>query len=129
MIVVNFFKEVNDRFGHHHGDAALRLVANTLKDCSVRGEIVARWGGDEFVMVCPYADEKLVEKLIRLHKEKLAAYSPPLIGPTLSVSVGSACFPEDGGDLDALVRKADKRMYEGKASTKRTPAGADFKQA
>jgi hypothetical protein len=66
--------------------------------------------------------------LIRHHKEKLLACSRP-IGPALSVSVGSACFPEDGGDLATLMQTADKRMYEGKPLNKRMPAGADAKQA
>ncbi|MFC5652828.1 GGDEF domain-containing protein [Paenibacillus solisilvae] len=128
LLDVNDFKEVNDRFGHAQGDAALRMIAETLKACSIKGEIVGRWGGDEFIMICPYADDKGIEKLAaHIHDQllKLSLHA----GMRLSVSLGSSVFPEDGTQLIQLVQSADKRMYADKLVTKRRPVEPEVKQA
>ncbi|BBH21801.1 hypothetical protein Back11_31460 [Paenibacillus baekrokdamisoli] len=128
LIDVNDFKEVNDRFGHARGDMALKLISQTLKDCSTKGEIVARWGGDEFIMICPYADDKSIDKLsAQLHEQllKLSQQS----GLLLSVSLGSAVCPVEGSKLTQLVQTADKRMYAHKVITKRIAAEPEIKQA
>ncbi|MBW7476773.1 GGDEF domain-containing protein [Paenibacillus oenotherae] len=113
MIDVNDFKDVNDRFGHEQGDRALKLIAQSLAACSLKGEIVARWGGDEFVIVCPYGDDKGIDAWIREQHQHLLRLTQRM-GFNLSVSVGSACYPEHGSDLFQLVRSADKKMYANK---------------
>lgn len=110
MIDVNDFKDVNDRFGHDHGDTVLKLIAQSLKACSHRGEIAARWGGDEFIVICPYSDEKQIQAWIKEYHEQLQQLTGRM-GLKLSVSVGSACYPEHGSDLLHLIRYADKKMY------------------
>lgn len=113
MMDVNDFKEVNDRFGHLKGDSALALIAETLRSCSDRGEIAGRWGGDEFIMICPYADEKGLDRITKRIQDQLLALSRR-VGLRLSVSVGHAVFPEQGKDLSQLMRVADKKMYADK---------------
>ena len=128
LLDVNDFKEVNDRFGHFQGDIALRMISQTLKECSVKGEIVGRWGGDEFIMICPYADDKGIEKLSSHLHEQLLKLSQRT-GMHLSVSLGCSVFPEDGTQLSQLVQSADKRMYMDKKLTKRRLAEPEAKQA
>ncbi|QYR20570.1 GGDEF domain-containing protein [Paenibacillus sp. sptzw28] len=128
ILDVNDFKEVNDRFGHEQGDQALRLVSETLQICAQRGEISGRWGGDEFIMICPYADDRLLEKLLQQLQEKLLRLSV-ITGFGLSVSVGSASFPEQGNQLSELAHTADKRMYADKKSRKMKHAEPGMMQA
>ncbi|NBC69854.1 GGDEF domain-containing protein [Paenibacillus sacheonensis] len=113
MLDVNDFKEVNDRFGHHQGDTALALIADTLRSCSERGEFVGRWGGDEFILICPYADDKGIERITKRIHEQLLGISRR-IGLRLSVSIGYAVFPDQGKDLSQLTYTADKNMYADK---------------
>lgn len=113
MLDVNDFKEVNDRFGHNQGDTALAAIAEVLRQCGDRGEIIGRWGGDEFIIICPYADEKHVERLLNQIHEQLQSISLQT-GIRLSVSAGHAAYPEQGTDLCQLTQNADKRMYADK---------------
>lgn len=113
MLDVNDFKEVNDRFGHQQGDSVLALIAETLRSCSDRGEIVGRWGGDEFILICPYADDKGMDRITKRIHDQLLGVSRR-IGLRLSVSVGNSIFPDQGKDLNQLTNVADKKMYADK---------------
>lgn len=117
MLDVNDFKEVNDRFGHQQGDIALALIAETLREVSDRGEIIGRWGGDEFILICPYADDKGVERLSKRIQDQLLGVSMR-VGLRLSVSIGTAIFPDQGKDLIQLMAIADKKMYSDKFTRK-----------
>ncbi|MFC4811441.1 GGDEF domain-containing protein [Paenibacillus sp. GCM10023250] len=117
LLDVNDFKDVNDRFGHQQGDSALALIAETLRHCAERGEFVGRWGGDEFILICPYADDKAIERITKRIHDQLLAVSRR-IGLRLSVSVGCAVFPDHGKDLRQLTHGADKRMYADKYASK-----------
>jgi diguanylate cyclase (GGDEF)-like protein/PAS domain S-box-containing protein len=120
MLDLDGFKAVNDRFGHAAGDAALREVAGRLRS-SVRGrDMVARTGGDEFVVVLADLgnDENAAhEAALRME----AAFSEPLdldgTQVQLRAAVGVACFPSDGSDLDELLAAADRAMYARKAAS------------
>ncbi|RAP75318.1 GGDEF domain-containing protein [Paenibacillus montanisoli] len=110
LMDVNDFKEVNDRLGHNQGDHALKLIAGALAASAERGEIIGRWGGDEFIMICPYADEKGIDRIVKQIHEQLFVISVRA-GLRLSVSAGHAVFPEQGTELSQLSAVADKRMY------------------
>jgi diguanylate cyclase (GGDEF)-like protein len=120
------FKSVNDLFGHHVGDLALRELANRLAEARRRTDTIARFGGDEFVVVCP--DVESVDVAYRMAEVILAELSRPVvIGSTehrLTASIGIV-VTEPGDPLataDALLRDADLAMYgakdEGKAAWK-----------
>jgi len=107
------FKRVNDRLGHEAGDQVLQESASRLSHCIRTADSVARVGGDEFVIILENIRE---EKEIELVAERvLARFKEPFLvaGNTCQVgaSVGIALCPEDGRDVDALLRKADMAMY------------------
>jgi diguanylate cyclase (GGDEF)-like protein/PAS domain S-box-containing protein len=110
------FKSVNDTWGHSVGDAFLRHLAATLKRCVREVDLVARVGGDEFVILMP--DIQRIENLSVVARKLLAAVSRPvhLKGKVVEVtaSIGIACYPEDSEDTEVLLRNADAAMYRAK---------------
>jgi len=114
---LDHFKEVNDIHGHETGDALLEQVARRMSEVTRNYDLLARFGGDEFVMIMSNLDDRLdvnhvVEKII-------AGFEPAfeLPGATLHIttSVGISIFPEDGNDPTELLKNADLAMYRAKA--------------
>ncbi len=115
------FKEINDGFGHHTGDRALREVANVLRSGLRPYDLCARYAGDEFVVVLSPCDLELTERIRRDLQDAVGA-TPFAVAPheflALSISVGGAIFPQDGSTLDELLAVAGARMYRDKAARK-----------
>jgi len=106
------FKAVNDRCGHLQGNTLLHLVGQRLKDSCRSYDYVARMGGDEFVILMPgLANENLAERLATLQRAVQGASRELLQEAIVGVSAGCAFFPADGLDAEALLTKADQRMY------------------
>ncbi|WP_053001141.1 PAS domain S-box protein [Kosmotoga pacifica] len=116
---LNGFKKVNDTYGHEIGDALLKKIADRLKSSLRESDVVARFGGDEFVFLLPDTDS---EGAIETAKRLLASLKEPfnISGKTLKISAsfGVATFPQDGKDLKELLRKADEAMYQAKNNEK-----------
>jgi two-component system, cell cycle response regulator len=117
MIDIDRFKDVNDRFGHQRGDGVLVEVTRRIMG-SIRTQIdfVARYGGEEFVVVLPETPReggKVVAEKVRA-----AVRDHPFVGDgphlTITVSVGVAAYPVDGGNAEDIVRAADQAMYRAK---------------
>lgn len=113
------FKTINDDLGHVAGDQLIERMARRIEKCIRKADIVARVGGDEFVVIlrdiAPADSTKVAEKII----ESLA--DPFIIaGKSLGVtiSIGLATYPEDGKDMNALIHAADSAMYEAKRNGK-----------
>jgi len=108
---VDYFKSINDLRGHDHGDEVLRVVARTLADGA--GQLTARWGGDEFVTVGfgPPPDEESIEERVNrgIREVELGAEV------TVGLATGHA---RNEGDLEQLMRRADRRMYERRAAAR-----------
>jgi two-component system, cell cycle response regulator len=119
MIEVDKFKKYNDSYGHLRGDDVLRLVARVLeKEHRGVSDIVARYGGDEFILALPNTPKTAAAAMAE--RIRRAVETSPLIvdGKVTSVtlSLGVAAYPEDGDDADDLVDSADRRMYAAKES-------------
>ena len=114
LIDVNHFKQINDTYGHLQGDNALKIIAEALKaTCkgANRGTVIARYGGDEFVILVSENNNDETIDLKERIKEKLKELSEKKSVPfELTVSVGSACS-DNGDSLKDLILKADKAMY------------------
>lgn len=109
------FKNVNDRFGHDAGDEVLVHVAQRLRTAVRSGDVVARWGGDEFVIVCPSVD-RVEGAMLIADRIRAALETPFRIGPGLAeiaISVGVAL--DTGQPLpDLLIKDADAAAYRAK---------------
>jgi diguanylate cyclase (GGDEF)-like protein/putative nucleotidyltransferase with HDIG domain len=111
------FKQVNDRFGHLTGNRVLRTAAEALKGASRDYDLVARMGGDEFVIVMPGMDAISVsQKSHELARQVRRACSGCIGEDTVSVSIGRATYPGDGADAEDLLASADRDMYAVKSS-------------
>jgi diguanylate cyclase (GGDEF)-like protein len=110
------FKFTNDTLGHGVGDALLKAVADRLRECVRSSDTVSRQGGDEFVVMLPQVNDAQHAELIA-RKIMLALRAPYLIeGKELhfTVSIGIAMYPEDGTNIDTLLKNADFAMYQAK---------------
>ena len=110
------FKAANDRGGHEAGDRLLREVASRLKGGLREQDFVARLGGDEFVVLVSGCRDRAAAYAIAEHlrAQLRDPYQMPDGPIRLGVSVGVACFPEDGRDPEALLAHADRAMYAAK---------------
>jgi diguanylate cyclase (GGDEF)-like protein len=117
MLDIDLFKTINDRFGHDAGDLVLRSFSLSLSQTIRASDVVARWGGEEFVVVLPStigrAAKALAEK-IRKSIEELSFEEqvPGLSG--ITVSIGTAAYPDDGTTEELLLKSADLALYRAK---------------
>ncbi len=116
MLDLDGFKAFNDAFGHPAGDRALQLVATRLRTSVRKSDLVARYGGEEFVVAFP---ETAVEQA-RLRVEHIRAELARVaiqVGREqrqVTVSAGVGSWPADGETFDAVLSRADARLYEAK---------------
>ena len=122
MIDMDNFKTYNDTLGHQKGDEALREIAKVLSEKSRRGDIVARYGGEEFAIIMTYTskdDAKIIAERLRVEIEKFFLEKiQDEKTPRITASMGIASFPQDAGDKNTLIDKADSALYEAKKSGK-----------
>lgn len=118
MMDIDHFKSINDTYGHQAGDYVLTQVANTLYDCVREEDMLARIGGEEFIVSSPYLNRLaaivLAERLRKAIEGKVITFEGNQIPVTMSL--GIAVRPQDGDELDALIACADERLYIAKQS-------------
>lgn len=122
FIDLDRFKAINDAMGHHVGDLLLIEVAHRLLACVRESDIVARQGGDEFVVVLSHLDGKLDVATVA-HKIHQTLAQPYVLEGSVqhtSPSIGIALFPQDGHDVVSLMKNADAAMYSAKEQGRNT---------
>jgi diguanylate cyclase (GGDEF)-like protein/PAS domain S-box-containing protein len=116
MLDLDRFKYVNDQLGHIVGDKLLQVVARMLTETLRKGDTIARFGGDEFVVVLP--EVLSFENAAAIAGKILKAFKKPLVIDdnkiNITTSIGIAVYPEDGNDAEMLIKKADQSMYRAK---------------
>ena len=109
-------KEINDVYGHKMGDFAIQHITKVLMKQIRKMDLVARWGGDEFIVIAPDTDQSTAQNLAKRIKNELRTKVLPGTNLPVSVSIGFATYPDDGQKLHELLRIADQRMYTQKKS-------------
>lgn len=116
VIDLDRFKNVNDSLGHHLGNVLLRQVAMRIKECLREADTVARFGGDDFVIICE--DVVFLEKVAILAQKFLEVIAQPIqVGDHdlfVTASIGISLYPEDGHDAESLLSSAEVAMYRTK---------------
>ena len=115
FIDVDNFKEINDRYGHLAGDEILRFIAQKILGVFRRTDVVARYGGDEYVIfVSSVSREILTTRLNQLCGMFQEPYRGDSLTIYMSASIGASYYPDDGQDFRMLLEKADQALYEAK---------------
>jgi diguanylate cyclase (GGDEF)-like protein len=128
VLDVDDFKFYNDNYGHEGGDGVLRCLALVLGECTRADDLVARYGGDEFVMLLGGSVEDAIKVAERVREkvefECLPQEDEASLGGSLTVSIGVASLGEDTATLQRLIRAADEELYRAKAAGKNMVAAA-----
>jgi two-component system, cell cycle response regulator len=113
---IDFFKKVNDNYGHDVGDVVIKGLGDILRRVKRGTDSVARFGGEEFVMICEETDDKGAMLLAeRIRTELSATVFPTPKGPLrVTCSIGLATFPDGGRDYEQLFKAADDALYASK---------------
>lgn len=115
IIDLDYFKSINDRFGHQVGDQVLAHTAAILKESIRSTDILARYGGEEFVLLMPQtAAENTIQFCQRLKKTIACRQIDRSNLPAVTLSMGIASSEKCGYDLEEILFQADKAMYQAK---------------
>jgi diguanylate cyclase (GGDEF)-like protein len=128
MVDVDHFKRINDTFGHATGDVVLSRVADALVKNVRGGDIVCRFGGEEFAIILPGAHLAITlarAEMLRAAVAKMnLAHDGKAIGP-VTISLGVAIFPDHSNDATALLARADQALYAAKSGGRNRVVAAD----
>lgn len=115
MIDLDWFKTVNDRFGHMVGDQVLRRVVDLIRECLRASDVIGRYGGEEFVLLLQGADQNAGARLVERIRAAVSAADWSDLAPGLNVSVSCGIASVQSADtLDAVLARADRALYEAK---------------
>lgn len=117
IVDIDFFKKINDEYGHHVGDTVLVKIANTLENNLRESDVIARWGGEEFLILLPSLNIQeaywVAEKLRKSVAEQVVEAPPHLVSVTITCGVADI---KDYDSVDACIHAVDKKLYVGKES-------------
>ncbi|MDP3700689.1 MAG: diguanylate cyclase [Hylemonella sp.] len=115
LLDLDHFKQINDSHGHQAGDIVLRTFAQSVLPTLRAGDVLARWGGEEFLLALPGIGQKEALQVVQRMRESLAQVSFDAIAPGLRLSFSAglaACQP--GDSIEAVIELADKTLYRAK---------------
>jgi diguanylate cyclase (GGDEF)-like protein len=112
LIDIDFFKLINDEYGHTVGDRVLKRFAETLRESIREDDFIARWGGEEFIIIANYAKEKELEVLAKKLQKKIAKSSFEPVS-RVTASFGLTTY-RDGDNSDTLFKRVDNALYKAK---------------
>ncbi len=112
LLDIDHFKAINDNFGHQAGDNVLIAIAGLLTRTARETDVVGRWGGEEFLLVCPETEIAVVAALAERLRTEFTTTDFPLVGQVTS-SFGVAAFVQ-GDSWKTLVERADEALYRAK---------------
>ena len=115
FVDIDHFKSINDRFGHAAGDKTLQVVSKFLKQSLSENDFVARWGGEEFVMLLPNTQMADIDKKLNEVRTKLAAmpFKFKQEKVKITASFGATCFGEND-TTETVFERADEYLYKAK---------------
>ena len=119
MVDLDHFKQVNDVYGHLVGDRVLQAVADVLTTTARRYDVIGRWGGEEFVVLCPEVTKDTLRAIAERICEEVRVLRVPVeeaVVEGLTVSVGIAMYPEFGPELQDVLLAADDALFVAKDS-------------
>lgn len=112
LMDLDHFKNINDKYGHVAGDEVLVKFAEVLKTNTRASDTLGRWGGEEFLIICPSVDIDNIYNLAEKLRVKISKEAFPLVN-TLTVSIGITCYHK-GDNINSIVKRADKALYKAK---------------
>ena len=131
MLDIDFFKQYNDHYGHLQGDYCLKLVAKVLSTAVIRThDFLARFGGEEFVLVLPETDAAAALRVVERCRELLAnewiPHERSMTGKALTMSIGvGTVVPGHGDERLSFVELVDRRLYQAKQRGRNTVVASD----
>ena len=119
MLDLDGFKEINDRYGHQEGDSVLKKMARILSGAFRSDDLIARFGGDEFVVFLERIPNRECASF-RAEEVRRQVYALTMDGEDsiVSISIGIAFSPQDGNTFELLYRHADEALYSAKGRGK-----------
>ncbi|MCR5008835.1 MAG: GGDEF domain-containing protein [Oribacterium sp.] len=117
MMDINHFKDINDHYGHVEGDKMIVYVADSIRavlDKVPRKAFLARYGGDEFILIVNMDSEGDIKNLIKAIKRKVGSFGPGLKKIPLSIACGYVKYDKKYCDIDSFIEAADEAMYRDK---------------
>jgi diguanylate cyclase (GGDEF)-like protein len=116
MIDIDFFKAINDRFGHDIGDRAIVHVANLAGDCKRNSDLLARIGGEEFGLLLPETEAAQAELVAERLRRQVAQSPLAEVSHSATVSIGVATSDDTMAGISDLIKAADQALYAAKRS-------------
>lgn len=118
MFDIDFFKKVNDTYGHITGDFILKEIARIISDTVAEQGLCSRWGGEEFLVFIPYQSKKEVYALAENIRKTIEQYNFYFNDQNIKITIsgGISSYPEDATGIERLIELADQKLYKAKQS-------------
>jgi diguanylate cyclase (GGDEF)-like protein len=113
MVDIDKFKNVNDTYGHSTGDQVLKEAGRFFRNNLRQTDVIARYGGEEFVIFFPETNKEVAYILAERLRKRFSQIRVDKL-PGLTISLGISTYPEDGRDIETLIKNADSAMYVAK---------------